>query len=66
MNPDDAKMTLRVLELVAQGRLDQRDAQIMSARLEWPRPSNREVARRLGVAETTVRRLVKKWRTLTH
>jgi DNA-binding Lrp family transcriptional regulator len=58
-NESSAKIALRVLELVAQGSIDRTDAVIMSMRLEWPRPSNREIARRTGTGEATIRRRLK-------
>jgi len=58
-NPNSSAIVLRILELVAQGRIDRTDAKIMSMRLEWPRPSNREIARRIGIGEATIRRRLK-------
>jgi transcriptional regulator of aromatic amino acid metabolism len=49
-----AAMALRMLELVATGQIDRIDAQIMSMLLEWPRPSMREIGRRLGVTHRTI------------
>lgn len=59
-----ADLALRVLELVAQGRIDKTDARIMSAMLEWPRPSNVTIAKRLGISERVVRYRRKKCREL--
>lgn len=50
------RLALRMLELMAQGKIDRQGAQIMSMRLEWPRPSMRTIARRLGIDRRTLAR----------
>lgn len=59
-NKSSTELALRVLELVAQGRIDRTDAMIMSAMLEWPRPFNAEIARRFNIPKSTAHYRIRK------
>lgn len=63
--PDIPTLCFRVLELIALGKIDRTDAQIMSMQLEWPKPSMREIGRRIGVSHPAIIKRVTRLKRLS-
>jgi hypothetical protein len=55
---------IKILELVAIGKIDATDAKIISALMETPRPSQRDIAVRLGVSQQAISKRVVEYKSL--
>ena len=59
-----ADTAMKVLRLVADGRIDSTDAKILCAMAEWPKPSMREIASSVGIDASNVTRRTQRIKAL--